>query len=131
MNPLHHDSARALRRLPLLDEEPAQITSILKRTAGLPREPAPPTPRARRVRAFVAAAAAIAVAAAGAWMANQAPAETMLTERELAQLDADVELALVHIGRAWHETERLATIEVFGARTNPNDRDLSIEGATP
>ncbi|MHC5113334.1 MAG: hypothetical protein ACYTGP_02755 [Planctomycetota bacterium] len=130
MIPRSHDPVRALRSLPMLDPEPAQIAAILERTAGFGRDTARPGPAPRRTLALFAAAAMLAVTSAGAWIATRPPAGTTLSERELAQLDADVERALVHLGRVLHRTERLTTIEVLGA-SDPDATNPSTEGATP
>jgi len=131
MIPRLSEPVRALRALPMLDSEPAEISAILERTAGVDREPSRRRPLPRRAPAFVAAAAMLTVASAGAWVVSQPPETTTLSERELAQLDADVERALVHLGRVLYRTEHLATIKVLGAARDSNVTDPSNEGAMP
>jgi hypothetical protein len=62
-----------------------------------------------------AAAAALALAGATAWLWFAAPGEDNdLTDNELARLDAEVEVALVRLGRVLHEAERIALGDVLG-----------------
>jgi hypothetical protein len=93
---------RVLRDLPLLEGEPDAVRDILAATTGAATH-APPAP-ARvappgRIPAIAAAAACVALAWTGARLGTPAASDAPLTETELARLDAEVEVALVHLGR--------------------------------
>ena len=85
-----------------------------------PARPSAPPRMLRRGIAWrgwplIAAAACVALAWGGASIWSLPESETQLSEAELAQLDADVELALTRLGLVLHQAERITTIDVFGA----------------